>query len=495
MNRSAVSPLRIRCLNSESIRPDQKYVLYWMTAYRRLGWNFSLQRAVEHCRQLKRPLVILEALRCDYPWASDRLHSFVLQGMRDNRVAAAKYSGVALHTYVEPQHGHGKGLVNELARHACVLVTDDFPCFFLPRMVERTAEKLPMCVESVDSNGLLPMRVATQEFTTAHSFRRFLHRNLAESLTQLPESDPLNGLNPLGLSAPALPATVLQRWPAATEAMLTGTVAQLSDLPIDHSVGPGVQQGGTQAARKRLSEFLHSSLDQYGTERNHPDTDASSRLSGWLHFGHLSAHEVFHRLVARESWTPDRLGDARKCQGSREGWWGMSGAAESFLDELITWRELGFNFCHRRSDYDQYDSLPEWAQQTLEQHRQDPRPALYTQEILAAAETHDPLWNAAQRELMQTGRMHNYLRMLWGKKILQWTRTPQDALQIMIELNNRFAVDGRNPNSYSGIFWVLGRYDRAWGPERPVFGKIRYMTSESTQRKLKLTRYLHRFAQ
>jgi deoxyribodipyrimidine photo-lyase len=172
----------------------------------------------------------------------------------------------------------------------------------------------------------------------------------------------------------------------------------------------------------------------------------------------------------------------------------MSGAAESFLDELVTWRELGFNMCWQRPDYDQYESLPAWAQQTLEEHSSDLRPVVYTLDQLQSATTHDALWNAAQTQLVTEGRMHNYLRMLWGKKILEWSATPRDALASMIELNNRFAVDGRNPNSYSGIFWVLGRYDRAWGPERPIFGKIRYMTSENTARKLKLSNYLRSYS-
>ena len=164
---------------------------------------------------------------------------------------------------------------------------------------------------------------------------------------------------------------------------------------------------------------------------------------------------------------------------------------ESFLDELITWREIGFNMCALRpSDYDQFESLPDWAQQTLGEHADDPREFVYSLEAFEQARTHDPIWNAAQRQLVREGRIHNYLRMLWGKKILHWTASPQEALAVMIELNNKYAIDGRDPNSYSGIFWVLGRYDRAWGPEREVFGKIRYMTSQSTQSKLKMKHYL-----
>ena len=172
----------------------------------------------------------------------------------------------------------------------------------------------------------------------------------------------------------------------------------------------------------------------------------------------------------------------------------MEEAAEGFLDELITWRELSYNMCSKRPDYARYSSLPEWARRTLEEHINDPREYTYTLEEFEAGQTHDELWNAAQMQLVTEGRMHNYLRMLWGKKILHWTARPQDALRIMIELNNKYAVDGRNPNSYSGILWVLGRYDRAWGPERPIFGKIRYMTSDSTRRKLKVNSYIERYA-
>ncbi|MEM7558992.1 MAG: deoxyribodipyrimidine photolyase, partial [Planctomycetota bacterium] len=168
--------------------------------------------------------------------------------------------------------------------------------------------------------------------------------------------------------------------------------------------------------------------------------------------------------------------------------------AEAFIDQLCTWREIGFNMCWREPNYEQLDSLPDWTQKTIKEHAGDEREYVYSLEQFENAETHDEIWNAAQRQLVREGRIHNYLRMLWGKKILHWTPSVADALEIMIELNNKYALDGRDPNSYSGIFWVLGRYDRAWGPERPIFGKIRYMTSESTARKHSLKEYLKRFA-
>jgi deoxyribodipyrimidine photo-lyase len=172
----------------------------------------------------------------------------------------------------------------------------------------------------------------------------------------------------------------------------------------------------------------------------------------------------------------------------------VSAAAESFLDEFLTWRELGYNMtANRPGDYDRFASLPAWAQETLEQHAEDPREPRYDLDAFERGGTHDALWNAAQRQLLAEGRIHNYLRMLWGKKILHWSASPREALDVMIHLNNRYALDGRNPNSYSGIGWVLGRYDRPWAPARPIFGVVRYMSSESTARKLNVKRYLERY--
>ena len=189
-------------------------------------------------------------------------------------------------------------------------------------------------------------------------------------------------------------------------------------------------------------------------------------------------------MLTREGWHPARI--SGRADGRRSGWWGLSASAEAFLDQLITWRELGFNFCHVREDYDRIESLPLWARETLQKHAGDPRPYVHPIEQLETAETHDALWNAAQTQLLREGRIHNYLRMLWGKKILEWTASPQEALDVMIHLNNKYALDGRDPNSYSGILWCFGRYDRPWGPERPIFGKVRYMSSENTRRKFRL---------
>ncbi len=247
------------------------------------------------------------------------------------------------------------------------------------------------------------------------------------------------------------------------------------------------------AAKQDLQQFLDAKLPLYDSDRNQPERDATSGLSPYLHFGHLSVHQVFEEVTSRAEWTPELVAD--KANGSSRGWWGASPEVEAFLDQLITWRELGYNLCSRTDDYDRYESLPDWAQATLQEHASDKREHVYSLEEFEQSRTHDPLWNAAQRQLVREGRMHNYLRMLWGKKILEWSESPRAALEVMIELNNKYALDGRNPNSYSGIFWVLGRYDRPWGPERPIFGKIRYMSSENTARKVRVKGYLEKYSE
>jgi deoxyribodipyrimidine photo-lyase len=196
-------------------------------------------------------------------------------------------------------------------------------------------------------------------------------------------------------------------------------------------------------------------------------------------------------IAAEHDFGPDRLGPQRS--GAREGFWNLPASVEAFLDELVTWRELGLNFCTHRRDGDRFESLPAWALRTIAAHADDPRPVLYDHATLEAAHTHDALWNAAQRQLRHTGVMHNYLRMLWGKLVLTWSPRAEQAVHALVELNNRWSLDGRDPNSYSGIFWVFGRYDRAW-PVRPVFGALRCMTSDSTRRKLRVRAYLERWA-
>jgi deoxyribodipyrimidine photo-lyase len=485
----AVRPERFQSVRAAPVREERDYVLYWMIAQRRTTWNFGLQRAVELANELGKPLLVFEPLRHDYRWASPRLHRFVLDGMHDN-AAALDAAGVRHHTYVEPEPGAGAGLLEALSERACAVVTDYSPCFFLPRMVRRAAERLDVRVEWVDSNGLMPLGLTPKAFTRAFSLRRYLQKELTPHLERGPLADPLAVL--AATSKATIARDVLERWPAAPAAWLEHG-ADLVHLGLAGDVPASPYTGGPKAAGRQLDLFMNERFVRYGTERNQPEDEVASGLSPYLHFGHLSPHAVFERVARHEDWSPDRLAD--KPNGSRDGWWGMSETAEAFLDELITWRELGFVECHHDQDrYDRYESLPDWARITLEEHAKDRREHLYSLEEFAESRTHDRLWNAAQGQLRTEGRIHNYLRMLWGKKVFEWTESPSQALEFLIELNNRYALDGRDPNSYSGIFWCLGRYDRAWGPVRPVYGKIRYMSSDNTRRKVRVNDYMDRYA-
>jgi deoxyribodipyrimidine photo-lyase len=357
-------------------------------------------------------------------------------------------------------------------------------------MVAAAGAALAVRLEQVDGNGLLPLRAAAQAYPTAASFRRHLQKLLPAYLGEAPAGQPLAAL-PRGVLHAELPGSVVRRWRPASDALLAASPAALARLAIDHTVPPSAIRGGASAAATGLDDFLARKLARYGDGHNHPDDDAASGLSPYLHFGHVSAHEVVARVWRAARWRPSRLAD--RPTGSRQGWWGLPATSEAFLDQLITWRELGHGFCFHRADHADYGSLPGWALRSLAEHADDPRPERYSRAALEAARTADPVWNAAQRELVVDGRIHNYLRMLWGKKVLEWSASPQIALATLIELNNKYALDGRDPSSYSGIFWTFGRFDRPW-PVRPIFGCIRYMSSASTLRKLHLERYLARWS-
>jgi deoxyribodipyrimidine photo-lyase len=478
-------PSRVRAANDKPINPDGAVVLYWMIAFRRARFNFALDRAMAWAVELGRPLVVLEALRSDYPFASARLHRFVIEGMADNARAFWK-TPVLYHPYVEPDRGHGRNLVATLASEAAVVVTDDFPCFFLPAAIARAAERVSVRLEAVDSNGLVPLSSVPRAYPAAVHFRRHVQGALRSHLRDVPSAAPAFSALPPRL--PSLSARILSRWAAASAALLDGDKTALSALPIDHAVGPVATVGGARAATRALAEFIQSRVCSYHEHHSHPDDRGTSRLSPYLHFGHLSAHEVFEALAAGERWNLGKLGAT--ATGARTGWWGMGPGAEAFLDQLVIWRELGFNTCAKRpGDYNRFEGLPDWAQETLLAHGSDPRPHVYDSGAFERAETHDPLWNAAQLEMRRDGWMHNYMRMLWGKKILEWSATPQEALATMQSLMDRWSLDGRDPNSYAGYTWTLGRYDRPW-PERPIYGTVRSMSSANTARKVRVRRYV-----
>lgn len=483
---SSVPESRIRVLVDSDENAGGRYVLYWMISSRRARHNFALQYAACRAEALGIPLLIVEALRLDYPWASERIHRFVIDGMRDNRKAFAT-SAARYYPYIEASPGAAKGMLSAFAAQAALVVSDDTPAFFFPHMLKAAASKLATRLVCVDSCGLYPFRDSERVFSTAASFRRHLQKELVTHLGELSEADPLRDRTLV--SHKHIPTLPCARWP---EAQSLQDRAFLQALAIDHSVTVAPLSGGSRAALERLGDFIDNKLGDYASRRNEPSQAGESGLSPYLHFGHISAAEIFLAVAESEGWTPANI--AERATGSRSGWWGMSAAVEAFIDQLITWRELGYNGAANDPAFSCYESLPSWAQVSLEAHACDPREYLYSSKELEAARTHDVIWNAAQRQLVREGTIHNYLRMLWGKKILEWSPTPRIALQIMIELNNKYALDGRDPNSYSGILWILGRYDRAWGPERKIFGKVRYMSSANTARKYRLSGYLETYA-
>jgi len=487
---AVVPALRVNRVNDQPFRPEGRHVLYWMIASRRTRWSFGLQHAMNRAAEMGKPLIVLEALRIGYRWASPRVHRFIIDGMHDNQARFAD-TNIAYHPYVEPAAGHGKGLLQALAADACCVVTDEFPCFFLPKMVAAAGAKLTVACEQIDGNGLLPLRVADKTFAAAVHFRRFLQRELPRHLEAMPKDDPLTRAHEL--QPATIPSAISERWPAVPLAVLDGSDHSfLAGLAIDQEVPPVPFAGGEAAGRSAIEVFMRKKLSHYPEARNQPEQDVASGFSPYLHFGHISVHDVVSRIFRRDGWTLDKLGT--RPTGSREGWWGLSPESEAFIDELVTWREVGYNFCFTRpDDYDQWESLPEWAKKSLDKHIDDDRPVLYDRKALEAGRTYDALWNAAQRQLVVEGRIHNYLRMLWAKKVLEWSETPRDALATLIELNNRWSIDGRDPNSYSGIFWCFGRYDRPWPPERNIYGIIRTMSSDNTAKKVKVKGYIQRW--
>ena len=476
----------LKDIDPESLT-DSKYVVYWMIAFKRVGYNFALQRAVEWANQLSQPLLILEPLILDYPMSSIRLHKFILEGMKevDEMISGTK---AYYYPFVEQTAQESEGLLNEISKNASVVVTDDYPTYFVPQMTAKASGEINSRYELVDSNGIVPIRISEKEYVRAHDFRRYLHKNLEDFIIETPLENPLELLNKKFESSEI--KTIQEKWKPYNFKKLS-IDDFLEDLNIDKTVEISPINGGYSQAVKQLHKFIEIGYQDYAKYRSDPSKEASSQLSPYFHFGQISTHEVFEKISNLESWSLETVDP--KMVGRREGWWGSTENFESFMDELITWRELGYHTCVRRANYNQYSSLPEWAIKTLHEHSSDEREHIYSLDELTYSQTHDEIWNAAQNQLRTEGIIQNYLRMLWGKKILEWTPNPQLALSYMITLNDRYSLDGRDPNSYSGVFWILGRYDRAWGPERNIYGKIRYMTSDSTAKKFNLKPYLEKW--
>jgi deoxyribodipyrimidine photo-lyase len=482
-----INTLRKFKRNNKQVNSDGDYILYWMQVNRRFQYNYALEYAIALSHKYAKPLLVYEGLNADYPWASDRLHTFIMQGMKEN-LAIAQEKNLNYYSYLEPEPKAGKGLFYELAENAAAVVSDEYPVFIIRTHNEKVGQNIEVPYTTIDSNGIIPFGVTDKDPYSAYLFRKVMQKNFMEAYTHPPKKDPLDELE--NQKQIDLPESFLQKYPRADNA-LDDIEQTVSNLPIDHEVGVADLNGTRQAALGKLGYFVAHNLHQYDDRRNDPDAKASSGLSPWLHFGKISEYEIVKTVFDHqpEGWDLDSITPNK---GKNSGFFNGDPNIESFLDEVITWREVGFHYAHHRPDYDQFESLPDWVKKTTSKHESDEREYLYELEEFEQSRTHDEIWNAAQTELRETGVMHNYLRMLWGKKIIEWTPDYRTALDYMIELNNKYALDGRDPNSYSGIFWCLGRFDRAW-QERPIFGKLRYMTSDSTRKKVKLQQYLDKF--
>jgi len=398
--------------------------------------------------------------------------------------AAAAVLGVNYWPFVETPRAPGRGLLRRLAARAALVVTDDFPCFIVPGQSAALAARCNAPVFAVDSNSLVPLALLGTPAAAAAHLRPRIHKAFADAWPHR------------AARRPRVPdaATVKLDPPFAPWA--TNDVdAFVSGLPFDAAVPPvSTTPGGGKQARRRLRRFLKERLRGYAERRSIPAAPAAGHASGlspYLHFGHLSIEEVIEAaLETTGRWTPAEL--RLHNRSKREGFFCDDPDVNAFLDEAITWRDLGFHWhSNRRQDTAHLETaLPAWALATLRAHAVDPRTHVYSLEEWESGVTHDPLWNAAQRELVATGTIHNYLRMLWGKKVLEWSRTPEEAYATLVHLNNKYALDGRDPNSWTGILWCFGLFDRPWAPERKVFGSVRYMSSENTARKFDLKPYL-----
>ncbi len=447
---------RVVQLNEKAVNEKGRYVLYWMQMYKRLEANHSLIWAIRKANELQLPLVVYEGLKYYYPWASDRIHTFILEGVEEKRKAFEKL-GIRYVFYLQKDEDSPKQTVAKLAKDAALIVTDDFPCFIIPEHNRRIAEKAAIAVHSVDSNGIVPMSKFEKEEYAAYTIRPKIKKLLDRYLKPQPEETVEKVSLGIEVDCPE------------TEVTADNISKLVAECDIDHSVAPSdVYHGGTAEGRKRLKNFVQNILPDYETARSKPDRDGSSRLSSYLHFGFLSPLEI--ALAVRDSDAPQASKDA-------------------YLEELIVRRELSYNMTRFNSKYDSLEALPPWVHKTMREHANDERQFLYSLEQLEAGETHDELWNAAQREMVATGEMHNYVRMLWGKNVIAWSPSYEVAFETLVHLNNKYCLDGRNPNSYAGILWCFGKHDRPW-MERDVFGTIRYMTSGSTGKKFDSKKYM-----
>jgi deoxyribodipyrimidine photo-lyase len=462
-----VSAERIRALNTVPPGRNCKYVLYWAQMNRRASENHALAHAAEIANAQQLPLLAYEGLTCDYQAANDRLHTFILEGVPETG-AAVRSLGAGYFFYLRAARKDANDILYRLAERAHSVVTDDYPVFIAAEHNARVPARIGIPYIAVDSSCIVPMSRHEKRNYAAYTIRPKIKRELPEFLKPV-----------------AMPR-LEHKWhdsllpPGMAELRTAVTPSKIADLvagcEIEHTIRPSIEyRGGAEAANARLHVFLEHRLRRYARESSQPSKHATSNLSPYLHFGHISALEV--ALAVGEYAAEHKL------------------MAEEFLEELIVRRELAFNFAvFAGAAAGSLDALPDWVKRTMEKHAGDPRPYVYGFAEFESAGTHDALWNAAQRELLLRGTIHGYYRMYWGKKIIEWSASYEEALRTMIRLHDVYALDGRDPNTYTNILWCFGLHDRPWG-ERPVFGQLRYMSYEGMKRKTDVAAYIGEITQ
>ena len=445
---TTIAPERVRVLNDGTVRTGG-YIIYWMQSSHRTTENPALLYAIGRADHAQLPLIVYFGLWQSFPEANLRHFRFMLEGLAE--VARSLESlGILFVLRIEPPD---EGILS-LAKNAALVVVDRGYLKLQQAWYRHVAEHCRCPLVQVEGNVIVPVEVASQkEEYSAATFRPKITRQLDRFL------------HPVGTGSPQKPSLSLDFPTLAGES----TDNLLSRLALDRSVlASALFKGGSAEADRRFGQFLKNRLDGFFKNRNDPGGDGGSDMSPYLHFGQVSP--VTLALRAREQ--------------------GGSGVP-AFLEELVVRRELAVNFVRYNDRYDTFASLPAWAQKTLEQHRADPREYVYSLDELERAATHDPCWNAAQQEMVQTGKMQGYMRMYWGKKILEWSATPQEAFSTALFLNNKYEIDGRDPSGYAGVAWCFGKHDRPWA-ERPIFGMVRYMNAAGLRRKFAMDRYIEK---
>jgi deoxyribodipyrimidine photo-lyase len=442
---------RVQNLNEAEVR-EGDYVLYWMQSSQRAEQNHALEYAVKRANELDQRLLVVFGLTDDYPEANLRHYTFMLEGLKDVQEALEK-RGIKMAV----RKGSPEEVALDAAKHASLVITDRGYMRPQKKWREKVAGKAGCLVIQVESDVVVPVELASEKRETA---ARTLRPKIQEYL-----DDFLVGLTPTKISKQSLNLK-------AEGLDLSDIEKVLDGMDLDRSVGAlsHLYRGGTSEAKKVFRRFLKDSFDAYTGHRNQPQTDDVSHMSKYLHFGQISP--IWLVLQARKASTKkDNI--------------------EGFVEELVVRRELSMNFVLYTPDYDSYSNLPDWAKKTLEEHRGDDREHTYTREQLESAETHDEYWNAAMKEMVHTGYMHNHMRMYWGKKILGWSSTPEHAYRTTLYLNNKYFLDGRDPNSFANVAWIFGQHDRGW-TEREVYGKVRYMSASGLERKAKPEQYVEK---